>query len=400
MLKGKSVVLGVTGGIAVYKAVDVVSRLRKKGAEVNVVMTKNAQQFVSPVTFQALANNPVVTDMFDEPKTWDTEHISLAQKADVFVIAPATANIIGKMNSGIADDMLSTTVMATTAPVVIAPAMNTNMYCNPVVQRNIQGLKELGVEFIEPASGRLACGDIGVGKLASPEDIVDYIEYVLLRSEALKGKRVLVTAGPTVERIDPVRYLTNRSSGKMGYAVAKKAALMGADVTLVSGPTELKTPVAVTRIDVESAEDMNLQANKHSDFDIIISAAAVADYRPAVIAENKIKKADDDLSIELVRTPDVLFGLGKKRTEGQFIVGFAAETNNIIENAMKKIEKKNLDMIVANDVSQAGAGFKGDTNQIQIIEKSGEIHNFDMMSKDEAAGEIMNAIVQLLNSKM
>lgn len=396
MLKGKSVVLGVTGGIAVYKAVDVVSRLRKKGAEVNVVMTKNAQQFVSPVTFQALSNNPVVTDMFDEPKTWDTEHISLAQKADVFLIAPATANIIGKMNNGIADDMLSTTVMATRAPVVIAPAMNTNMYLNPVVQRNIEGLKELGVEFIDPASGRLACGDIGVGKLAAPEDIVAYVEYVLLRSDALKGKKIVISAGPTFESIDPVRYLTNRSSGKMGYALARQAYYMGAEVTLISGPTQLETPLGVKRIDVFSAEEMNRAAQAENDCDVFIGAAAIADYRPAHISDHKIKKSEDDMQIPLVRTPDVLKGLGETKKPGQILVGFAAETNDVVDNAVKKIEKKNLDLIVANDVSQSGAGFQGDTNVIQIIEKDGDMHQYDLMTKDQAAKEILKAVLNTL----
>ncbi len=395
MLKGKSVVLGVTGGIAVYKAADIVSRLRKKGAEVNVVMTKHAQHFVTPVTFQSLSNNSVVTDMFDEPKTWDTEHISLAQKADVFLIAPATANIIGKMYNGIADDMLSTTVMATRAPIVIAPAMNTNMYLNPVVQRNIAGLMELGVEFVEPASGRLACGDIGVGKLADPEKIVEYVEHVLLRSDALKNKKVVITAGPTVEAIDPVRYLTNRSSGKMGYAIARQAYRMGAEVTLISGPTVLNTPHGVKRIDVLSADEMNAAAQSEKDCDIFIGAAAIADYKPASVSEHKIKKSDDDMSIPLVRTPDVLKGLGESKRAGQILVGFAAETKSVQENAVKKIEKKNLDLIVANDVSQSGAGFQGDTNVIQIIERSGEIHDFDLMTKDEAAMKILEFVAGL-----
>jgi phosphopantothenoylcysteine decarboxylase/phosphopantothenate--cysteine ligase len=334
--------------------------------------------------------------MFDEPKTWDTEHISLAQKADVFLIAPATANIIGKMNNGIADDMLSTTVMATRAPVVIAPAMNTNMYLNPVVQRNIEGLKELGVEFVDPASGRLACGDIGVGKLAAPEDIVAYVEYVLLRSEALKGKKIVISAGPTVESIDPVRYLTNRSSGKMGYALARQAYYMGAEVTLISGPTQLETPLGVKRIDILSAEEMNRAAQAENDFDVFIGAAAIADYKPADISDHKIKKSEDDMQIPLVRTPDVLKGLGETKKPGQILVGFAAETNDIVDNAVKKIEKKNLDLIVANDVSQSGAGFQGDTNVIQIIEKDGDMHQYDLMTKDQAAKEILKAVLKTL----
>ena len=398
MLKDKTVVIGVSGGIAVYKTLDVISRLRKLGVNVNVIMTKSATEFVTPLSFQSLSQNYVVCDMFEDPKTWDVEHISLAKRADVFLIAPATANVIGKIANGIADDMLTTTVMATKAKVLIAPAMNTNMYENPILQRNIDTLKELGYNFVEPESGRLACGDTGKGKLASPETIVDEVVKLLSKDQDLKGKSIIVTAGPTVESIDPMRYITNRSTGKMGYSIAKEAIERGADVTLITGPTNLTPPQNLKKlVKIESAKDMyeavleNLDEN-----DVVIKSAAVADYKPKNYSNKKIKKSDDDLVIELDRNKDIAQEIGKIKNN-KILVGFAAETNDLIENASLKIKKKNLDFIVANDLTKEGAGFGVDTNIVKIIDKEGNITEYPKMKKEEVANIILDKIKELLS---
>ena len=398
MLKDKTVVIGVSGGIAVYKTLDVVSRLRKLGVNVNVIMTKSATEFVTPLSFQSLSQNYVVCDMFEDPKTWDVEHKSLAKRADVFLIAPATANVIGKIANGIADDMLTTTVMATKAKVLIAPAMNTNMYENPILQRNINTLKELGYNFVEPESGRLACGDTGKGKLASPETIVDEVVKLLSKGQDLKGKSIIVTAGPTVESIDPMRYITNRSTGKMGYSIAKEAIERGADVTLITGPTNLTPPQNLKKlVKIESAKDMyeavleNLDEN-----DVVIKSAAVADYKPKNYSNKKIKKSDDDLVIELDRNKDIAQEIGKIKNN-KILVGFAAETNDLIENASLKIKKKNLDFIVANDLTKEGAGFGVDTNIVKIIDKEGNITEYPKMKKEEVANIILDKIKELLS---
>lgn len=398
MLKDKTVVIGVSGGIAVYKTLDVVSRLRKLGVNVNVIMTKSATEFVTPLSFQSLSQNYVVCDMFEDPKTWDVEHISLAKRADVFLIAPATANVIGKIANGIADDMLTTTVMATKAKVLIAPAMNTNMYENPILQRNINTLKELGYNFVEPESGRLACGDTGKGKLASPETIVDEVVKLLSKGQDLKGKSIIVTAGPTVESIDPMRYITNRSTGKMGYSIAKEAIERGADVTFITGPTNLTPPQNLKKlVKIESAKDMyeavleNLDEN-----DVVIKSAAVADYKPKNYSNKKIKKSDDDLVIELDRNKDIAQEIGKIKNN-KILVGFAAETNDLIENASLKIKKKNIDFIVANDLTKEGAGFGVDTNIVKIIDKEGNITEYPKMKKEEVANIILDKIKELLS---
>ena len=398
MLKDKTVVIGVSGGIAVYKTLDVISRLRKLGVNVYVIMTKSATEFVTPLSFQSLSQNYVVCDMFEDPKTWDVEHISLAKRADVFLIAPATANVIGKMANGISDDMLTTTVMATKAKVLIAPAMNTNMYENPIVQRNIGILKDLGYNFVDPESGRLACGDTGKGKLASPETIVEEVVKLLSKEQDLKGKSIVVTAGPTVESIDPMRYITNRSTGKMGYSIAKEAIERGADVTLITGPTNLTPPQNLKKlIKIESANDMyeavleNLEEN-----DVVIKSAAVADYKPKNYSNKKIKKSDDDLFIQLDRNKDIAQEIGKIKNN-KILVGFAAETNDLIENASLKIKKKNLDFIVANDLTKEGAGFGVDTNIVKIIDKNGNITEYPKMKKDEVANVILDKIKLLLN---
>ena len=398
MLKNKTVVIGVSGGIAAYKACDIVSRLKKLNANVHVIMTNNATEFVTPLTFQSLSQNYVVNDMFEEPKTWDVEHISLAKKADVFLIAPATANVIGKIANGICDDMLTTTVMATTGKVLIAPAMNTNMYRNPILQRNITILKELGYNFVNPESGRLACGDVGEGKLAQPEVIVNEVVNLLIDKEKdLQGKKIMITAGPTVESIDPVRYLTNRSTGKMGYAIAKQAANRGAEVTLVSGPTNIAPPSNIKKlIKIESAKEMyNAIIENFDDNQVIIKSAAVADYKPKTYSDKKIKKNDDDLVIKLDRNKDIAYELGKIKKD-KILVGFAAETNDIIENAKGKIQKKNFDFIVANDLTEEGAGFGTDTNIVKIIDKEGNINKYPQMKKDEVANVILDKVKSLL----
>ncbi|CEQ24255.1 coenzyme A biosynthesis bifunctional protein [[Clostridium] sordellii] len=398
MLKDKTVVLGVSGGIAVYKACDLVSKLKKAGINVHVIMTKSATEFVAPLTFQTLSQNYVVEDMFESPKTWDVEHISLAKKADLFVLAPATANVIGKVANGISDDMLTTTVMATKAKVLVAPAMNTNMYENPIVQRNIQILKDLNYEFVEPESGRLACGDVGSGKLASVDTIFEKIISLLNVEQDLKGTSIIVTAGPTVESIDPVRYITNRSTGKMGYSIAKKAIERGADVTLISGPTNILPPQNLKKfIKTESAEDMyNAVLENIKDNQVVIKSAAVADYKPRGYSDKKIKKSDDDLSIKLDRTKDIALEIGKIK-EDKILVGFAAETNDLLENAKGKIKKKNLDFIVANDLTQEGAGFGVDTNIVKVIDKDGIISEYPKMKKEEVADVILDKIKTLLN---
>ncbi len=399
MLNNKTVVIGVSGGIAVYKALDVISRLRKLGVNIHVIMTKSATEFVTPLSFQSLSQNYVVCDMFEEPKTWDVEHISLAKKADVFLVAPATANIIGKIANGIADDMLTTTIMATKGKVLIAPAMNTNMYENPIVQKNISTLKELGYNFVEPESGRLACGDIGKGKLATPETIVDDVVNLLMQKQDLKGKKIVVTAGPTIESVDPMRYITNRSTGKMGYSIANEAIKRGADVTLISGPTNLTPPQNLKKlVKIESAQDMydavidNLDKN-----DVIIKSAAVADYKPKNYSNKKIKKSDNDLVIELDRNKDIAYEIGKIKNN-KILVGFAAETNDLLKNATNKIKKKNLDFIVANDLTKEGAGFGVDTNIVKIIDKEGNISDYPKMKKEEVANVILDKVKLLLKS--
>ncbi len=395
----KNVVLGVTGGIAVYKALDIVSRFKKLNINVDVIMTKSATEFVNPLSFQTLSQNKVVYDMFERVTNYDVEHISLAKKADVFLIAPATANFIGKLANGIADDMLTTTVMATNKKVVIAPAMNTNMYENKIVQNNIKKLKELGYYFIEPQTGILACKDIGKGKLETPEKIVDETLKILNKDENkdLLNKHILITAGPTVEAIDPMRFITNRSTGKMGYKLAIQAIKRGAKVTLISGPTNLEVPNDLYKfIKIESADEMYTEViNNLNEADIIIKSAAVADYKPKIYSNKKIKKSDDDLCIELTRNKDIAFEVGKLKKD-KILVGFAAETNDLIENATKKVRSKNLDFIVANDLTKEGAGFSVDTNIVKIIDKSGSIEEFPKMKKEEVADIILDKIVSIL----
>ena len=391
----KCVVIGVTGGIAVYKALDVISALRKKDIEVHVIMTESASKFVNPLTFQSISQNMVVTDMFAEPKAWEIQHISLAQKADLMLIAPATANVIGKISNGIADDMLSTTVMATKAKVLIAPAMNTNMYQNQIVQNNISKLKDFGYKFIEPASGRLACGDIGIGKLADVNTIVErVIEELEDKEQDLLGKKVLVSAGPTIAPIDPVRYITNRSTGKMGYAIAKEARDRGAEVILVSGPTNLEPPKNVKIINIKTNEEMKKEILQNFKWaDIVIKSAAFADYKPKEYSKEKIKKGEGDLNICLTRDNDILKFLGEIKTH-QVLVGFAAESNNVLENAERKLKNKNLDFIVANDITSSDTGFGSEDNKVVILSKNNEKLELEKMSKKKVASNIFDMILE------
>ena len=395
-MKGKTIVLGVTGSIAAYKMANVASALMKRGADVHVIMTENATHFINPITFETLTNHKCLVETFDRNFQFHVAHVSLAKQADVMMVAPASANIIGKLAHGIADDMLSTTVLACKAPILVAPAMNTNMLENSIVQENIEILKRHGMTIIEPAAGRLACGDTGSGKLADEETLLEAIEYALVKEKDLLGKKVLVTAGPTREAIDPVRYITNHSSGKMGYAIAKVARNRGAEVTLVSGVTNLPTPAGVTCVDVVSAKDM-FEAVKESmaSQDIIIKAAAVADYRPSVVSEQKMKKSNEDMALALERTDDILQYVGDHKKEGQFLCGFAMETEQLLERADEKRRRKNLDMIVANSISQEGAGFQGDTNIVTLLTEDGQLP-VGKMPKAQVASVILDEIVKRL----
>lgn len=391
MLKGKTVVLGVTGSIAAYKIANLASMLVKTGADVHVIMTKNATNFINPITFETLTSNKSLIDTFDRNFQFNVEHVSLANKADVFMVAPCSANVIGKIASGIADDMLTTTIMAAKCPKIISPAMNTNMFENPIVQDNIEKLKKYGYEVIDPASGYLACGDTGKGKMPEPELLKEYILKAIACEKDLAGKNVLVTAGPTMERIDPVRFISNHSTGKMGYALAKQAALRGANVTLVTGRTYIDKPNFVNIVEVESAQDMFEAVDANFDNqDILIMSAAVADYRPKEVATEKIKKKDGDSSILLERTTDIIGTLSAKKAK-QFICGFSMETENMLENSKAKLEKKKLDMICANNLKTQGAGFGTDTNVITIITKD-EVKELPIATKDQVASQILDAI--------
>lgn len=392
MSSNKTVVLGVCGGIAAYKALDVVSQLKKMHYEVHVIMTKSAAEFVTPLSFQSLSQNAVITNMFDEPKVFEIQHISLAKKADLMVIVPATANIIGKVANGIADDMLSTTIMATTAPVIFAPAMNTNMYNNIIVKENINKLKKLGYKFISPASGRLACGDVGEGKLADTKLIVDNINSQLYDIKDLTDKKVMVTAGPTISQIDPVRFITNRSTGKMGFAIAEEARDRGAEVTLISGPTTLLCPAGIELIKVNTNEEMYSEVVKRFDsMDIVIKSAAVADYKSKKYSSTKIKKGDGELNLTFIRDNDILKKLGEIKSH-QVLVGFAAESDNLLENAKQKLEKKNLDFVVANDISGNETGFASNDNKVIIMDKNNKITSLEKMPKKMVARELFNLI--------
>ena len=401
MLNGKKIALGVTGGIAVYKAVDLVSRLRKQGAEVRVIMTEHAQQFVTPLTFKEISGNKVAVSMWDSNQEFNVEHISLANWADAFVVAPATANILAKMANGIADDLLSTTLLAAQAPIIVCPAMNTGMYQNPITQENIEKLQKHGVTVMPPAVGYLACGVTGPGRLPEPQQIVEFIDAFFAKKDGdMVGLKVLVTAAGTREPIDPVRFVGNRSSGKMGYAIAQAAAQRGAEVLLVTGPSALEIPPNVNGVKVETTNEM-LEAcmAAYGDMDVVIKAAAVADYRPRDVADQKIKKKTDDaLTVVMDKNPDILKELGARKAH-QILVGFAAETQNLLENAREKIVKKNLDMIVANDVTAAGAGFNADTNIVKFLFPSGEVRSLEQMAKTQVANILLDTVMELKANK-
>ena len=397
-MRGKHIIVAVSAGIAAYKAIEVVSRLRKKGAEVKVVMTQNATHIASPLTFGEISGHPVALDMFEQVHQWDVEHIALATWADAYVVVPATANVIGKIYAGIADDMLTTTIMATTAPKYLCPAMNTEMYNNPITQRNLEGLRSLGYHIMDPAEGWLACGITGVGRLPEPEAIVDWLESKMCSTNELEGTTILVTAGGTQESIDPVRYIGNRSSGKMGYAIAEQAARMGAKVILVSAPTSLPIPNGVDFISVDSAVSMQEAVEaRFNDVNVVIMAAAVSDFRVLHKAEQKIKKMES-MTIELVKNPDILQGLGSKKNH-QILVGFAAETEHVIKYGQDKVAKKNLDMLVANDVSKSNAGFNVDTNEGYFLYPDKEPKEMPNMKKSELARHILREVIDLVANK-
>ena len=392
MLSGKTVLLGVSGGIAAYKSAALASMLKKLHADVHVLMTENAAQFISPVTFESLTGNKCVIDTFDRNFQFNIQHVSLAKRADAVLVAPATANVLAKFAHGLADDMLTTTVLACTCPKIVAPAMNTRMYENPITQDNLATLRHYGFTVVEPASGYLACGDTGAGKMPEPEELCDWLLQAVQCEKDLAGKKILVTAGPTREALDPVRYLTNHSTGKMGYAVARAASRRGADVTLVTGPTELPPPRFCTVVPVTSAAEMfDAVTTRSREMDVIVKAAAVADYTPAQVAGDKIKKSDADLTLPLTRTQDILGWLGAHKRPGQFLCGFSMETRDMLENSRKKLQKKNLDLIAANNVKVPGAGFAGDTNVLTLIAPDFE-EELPLLSKDAAAHRLLDLI--------
>lgn len=393
-MKHKHIIVGVSGGIAAYKAVEIVSRLRKAGAEVKVVMTENATKFVTPMTFGEISGNPVAVKMFEDVHDWNVEHIALAKWADAYLVAPATANVIGKLAAGIADDMLTTQLMATKAPIFLCPAMNTNMYENPITQRNMQTLRDLGFHILEAASGSLACGTSGIGRLPEPVDIVNWLSFHVGRTDLLADKTVIVTAGGTREAIDPVRYIGNHSSGKMGYAVAAQAAMAGARTILISAPTSLEVPYGVEYVPVDSAEAMKAAVDaRYEEADAVIMTAAVADFKVENAASSKIKKMDT-LDLHLVKNPDILKSLGERKTH-QKLIGFAAETNDVIEYGKTKVLTKNLDMLVANDVSKKNIGFNADDNEVTFIYSGGQIVNLPLMTKNDVAKRIISALAEL-----
>jgi phosphopantothenoylcysteine decarboxylase/phosphopantothenate--cysteine ligase len=395
MLTGKTIVLGVTGSIAAYKTANLASMLVKLGADVHVIMTQNATKFITPMTFETLTDNKCIADTFDRNFSFDVKHVSLAKKGDLFMVAPCTANVIGKLAAGICDDMLTTTLLATKAPIILAPAMNTGMWENPILQDNIQRLQRYGYHFVEPAVGRLACGDVGSGKMPAEELLLEHILLHIAKEKDLQGRRMLITAGPTQESIDPVRYITNHSSGKMGYALAKMAALRGAEVTLVSGPVSIKPFAGINVIDVKSAQEMfDAVSTRSAEQDVIVMCSAVADYTPATYSEQKVKKHDGDMTIALKRTNDILGYLGQHKPEGQLLVGFSMETENLIENSRAKLTKKNADFICANSISSDKTGFAVDTNKVTLISQT-ETVELPLCSKEETADKILDYIIKV-----